>query len=353
MNDFDFTSNDFQEQLNRVAPDVDAASDNLKFIKPQTSFELSNDPQELYKGTFVIRPLERGYGVTIGNALRRVLLSSLSGAAIVSIRIDGIMHEFSSVPGVVEDVTSIVLNLKGVVLKFLTEDVRECHLEIDEEATTGPVTVTAENIRHDERVDIINPDHYICRLNAGHLRIQITAKRGRGYVSADENREIITKADYYEAEQGLITIDSIYTPVTQVAYHVNKFRVEDDPSYEELVMEVTTNGGINPDEAIATAAKILIDQLAIVVDLSDAAKNKEHLIEKQIEDSPAPVDRAIEELDLNTRPFNCLKRAGIHTLRELTQMTEDDMIRIRNLGSKSIQEIKQKLLEMGLSFAKR
>jgi DNA-directed RNA polymerase subunit alpha len=358
----DFFNNNLQEQLNNLSSfSQDASSDNLKFFKPKTLFERSEDPNELYTGTFTMRPLERGYGVTIGNALRRVLLSSLSGAAIVSIRVEGgvdgelnpVMHEFSSVPGVVEDVTSIVLNLKGVVLKFLVDGLNESKLEIDEEVTDKPLTITAENIRHDERVEIINPNQYICRLNAGHIRIQITARRGRGYVSADENRELLSKSLYNEAEQGLIAIDSLYTPVTKVAYHVNKFRVEDNPNYEELVMEVTTNGGVNPDDAIATAAKILTDQLSVVVTLSETAGEKDHLIDKQIETVVTPADRPIEELDLNTRPFNCLKRAGIKTLRELTQMSEDDMIRIRNLGSKSIQEIKVKLNELGLSFAKR
>lgn len=335
-------ANDFQESLYEITQEPkQVTSDELKFIKPQTSFELVQG--ERYHGTFTMKPLERGYGQTIGNALRRVLLSSLSGAAIISLQIDGVQHEFTSIPGVVEDVTAIVLNLKGVVLRFLSDDVVDDKLEIDVE---GPKSVFASDIIVSDQVEVINPDQYICRVNAGHLRIMLNARRGRGYVSADQNRE------FANAQPGIIAIDSIYTPVLKVGYKVNKYRIDDNPNYEELVMDITTNGGMTPDHAVASAAKILIEQLDPIVELSDKAKEEEHLIEKPEEPSTANPDRQIEDLDLSVRSYNCLKRAGINTIGELTEKTEEDMMKIRNLGKKSLKEIKDRLQEMGLVFAR-
>ena len=324
---------DYQESTKNTSYSV------IKFIKPEARFELDKENPE--RGTFTLKPLERGYGQTIGNALRRVLLASLPGAAIISIEIDGVQHEFTSIPGVVEDVTSIILNLKNVVLKFLSDEVSEKHLEID---VDGPYTVTAEDIICDDQVEVVNPTQYICKVNAGHLRIQMKAAKGRGYDNADRNRE---KAN---AQPGIIAIDSIYTPVVKVGYNVNKIMVKDDPTFEELVMDVTTNGGISPEHAVASAARILIDQLSSVLDLSDKAKEEVSIIEKPREEESALPDKPIEDLDLGIRSYNCLKRAGIHTVRDLVDQNEEDMMKIRNLGKKSLKEIKHKLAEIGLGF---
>ena len=284
--------------------------------------------------------------LTVGNAMRRVLLASLPGAAITSIQIDGIQHEFSSIPGVVEDVTGIVLNLKSVVLKILSEDaIEKDNLEIDVE---GPMTVTAEDILCDEEVEIVNKDQYICRVNSGRLRIRMTARKGIGYKNADENRE------YYESQAGIIPIDSIYTPVVKVAYHVNKVRIQDNANYEELVLDVTTNGGVTPEYAVAKAAMILRDQLECIVSLSDRAIQEGATTGQSVvesEESQTP-DRPIEDLDFSVRSYNCLKRFGIYKISELCEKTEEDMMKIRNLGKKSLKEIKDKLQEMGLGFAR-
>ena len=333
-NEFQETLNEFQESTQNTSYSV------LKFIKPDARFESST---EEYTGTFYLKPLERGYGQTIGNALRRVLLSSLPGAAIISIEIDGVQHEFTSIPGVVEDVTSIILNLKGVVLKFLSDNVTEKRLEID---VTGPHTVTAEDIICDEQVEVVNPEQFICRVNAGHLRIQMKALKGRGYSNADMNR---AKAN---AQPGIIAIDSIYTPVVKVGYKVNKIMVKDDPTFEELIMEVKTNGGITPEHAIASAAKILIDQLSSVLDLSEKAKEEVSVVEKPMETQSSYPDKPIEDLDLGIRSYNCLKRAGINTIGELAEKTEEDVMKFRNLGKKSLKEIKDKLIEVNLGFAR-
>ena len=329
-------NNDFYEGSN-------AASDELKLIAPKATIDYTTGDKNF--AVLDVQPLERGYGLTIGNALRRVLLASLPGAAITSIQIDGISHEFSSIPGVVEDVTGIVLNLKSVVLKILSEDVMEKNLEID---VKGPMTVTAGDIIADEEVEIVNKDQYICRVNEGHLRIQLTARKGIGYKNADENRE------YYESIAGVIPIDSIYTPVTKVAYHVNKVRIQDNANYDELVMEVTTNGGVTPEYAVAKAAKILKDQLDCVIGLSQEAIDQGNTTGVQAHDTEKPQtpDRPIEDLDLSVRSYNCLKRFGIFKISELVDKTEEDMMKIRNLGKKSLKEIKDKLAEMGLGFAR-
>lgn len=331
----------FSEEETYVSQDAQVVEqDELKFIKPESSYEaVSGEPN---KGIFRIKPLDRGYGLTIGNALRRVLLASLPGAAIINIQIDGVQHEFSSIDGVIEDVTSIILNLKGVVLKYVTDTMDIKNMLIDVE---GPCTVTAADITCDDEVEVVNKDQYICRVTSGHLHIQLQCKRGVGYQNGDENRK------YTERIAGYIPIDSIYTPVVNVAYKVNKVRVEDNPNYEELVMEITTNGGITPDAAIAQAAKILSDHLSCVINLSEAAKETETMIEKKKEEVEVKTDRPVEDLpNLSLRSYNCLKRAGIQTIGELTEKTEEDMIKIRNLGKKSLKEIKDRLTEMGLGF---
>lgn len=315
---------------------------DLKFIKPHTT-DIS-DPSTPNVGKFVISPLERGFGITVGNSLRRILLSSLPGAAIVNIEIDGIQHEFSSVDGVVEDVTAIILNLKQVVLKILNDDPNvEKRLEIYAE---GPTKVYAKDIIADDEVEIVNPDLEICTVNEGKFRMVMTARRGVGYVSNEKNRQ------YSKVSVGVIPIDSIYTPVVKTAYSVKNTRVEDNPNYDELTIEVTTNGSTTPKEAMGVAAKMLIDHLNCIVDLSEKAEDEDYMVEHKSEESSRNLDRPIEDLDLSVRSYNCLRRAGIHVLRELIEKTEEDMMKVRNLGKKSLKEVKQKLEELGLSLAR-
>lgn len=331
---------EFNEALKNYESPNEKKSD-LQLNQPTALYSINKE--ELYKGSLTLKPLERGYGLTIGNALRRVLLASLPGCAIISIEIDGVQHEFTPIKGVVEDVTAIILNLKGVVLKYLGDNPNEQKtLEID---VTGPKTVTAGDIICDEQIEIVNPDFYICRVNEGKLRIQMKAKCGIGYVSADDNRKL------GEDLPGIIPIDSIFTPVLKVAYHVNKTRVKDNANLDELILEVTTNGGDTPDHAIATAAKILIDHLNCVVALTDKPilVGVQSSVQEPVQ-STLP-DRSVGDLDLSVRSYNCLMRAGIHTIRELTEKTEEDMIKVRNLGKKSLKEIKDHLQEMGLGFA--
>jgi len=334
---------DFKDAYSDNFDESRAASDELKLVAPKANYVQNNDEEN--SGTLHLKPLERGYGLTVGNALRRVLLASLPGAAITSIQIEGIQHEFSPVKGVVEDVTGIILNLKCVVLKILSDTAIEKSLEID---VTGPTTVTAGDIIADEEVEIVNTDQYICRVNEGRFRIQMTARRGIGYKNADENRE------YYENLPGVIAIDSIYTPVTRVAYHIEKVRIQDDPNYEELILDVHTNGGVTPEYAVAKAARILRDQLETVTKLSERVETEGSTTGQTVietEESQTP-DRPIEDLDLSVRSYNCLKRFGIYKISELCDKTEEDMMKIRNLGKKSLKEIKDKLIEMGLGFAR-
>lgn len=332
------------EDFNEALKNIISSTDNSNYLllnQPKAIYK--QNEEDTYKGTLILKPLERGYGLTIGNALRRVLLASLPGCAIINIEIDGVQHEFSSIKGVVEDVTAIVLNLKGVVLKYLGDNPLEKEsLEID---VIGPKTVTAQDIKCDSIIDIINPDYYICRVNEGRLRIKMTASCGIGYVSADENRKL------GEDLPGVIPIDAIYTPVTNVSYVVNKTRVNDNANLDELVLDITTNGGITPDHAIATAAKILIEHLMKVVSLTDQpimVGVQQAEIEKPTSQLP---DKRIEDLDLSVRSYNCLMRAGIHTIRELTEKTEEDMMKFRNLGKKSLKEIKDNLQKIGLGFS--
>ena len=335
---------DYKDSFYEVKADQSKNFDELKLSAPTATITNSNSTENFAQ--LSLKPLERGYGLTIGNALRRVLLASLPGAAITSIKIDGVQHEFSSIKGVVEDVTGIVLNLKSVVLKIDSESM-EKDLEIDVE---GPKTVTAEDIICDEEVEVVNKDQYICRVNEGKLRIQMTARKGIGYKSADENRE-----EYYSTSPEIIPIDSIYTPVTKVAYHIGKVRYKGNPNYEELVLDVTTNGGVTPEYAVAKAAKILKDQLDSIIILSDKAEKEGsttgETVDTESNESSTP-DRPIEDLDLSVRSYNCLKRFGIFKISELVDKTEEDMMKIRNLGKKSLKEIKDKLQEMGLGFSR-
>lgn len=313
---------------------------DLKFEKPKT---ITEELDETY-GRFVITPLDRGFGITVGNSLRRVLLSSLPGAAIVNVTIDGVEHEFTAIDNVVEDVTTIVLNLKGIILTIDNPNPSiEKRLEV---IVDGPADVRASDIITDDEVEIINPDHYICHVNKGkRFRMVLHARKGNGYVNATKNAG-------YDNMVGVIPIDSIYTPVLKANYTVEKTRVDDNADHDKLIMEVWTNGSIGPKEAIGTASKMLIDHLYSVVELSTKAMNEDFMIERKSEETTRNLEKPIEDLDLSVRSYNCLKRAGIHTLGELIEKTEEDMMKVRNLGKKSLKEVKQKLEELNLSLSK-
>lgn len=287
-------------------------------------------------GKFVVEPLERGYGTTLGNSLRRILLSSLPGAAITNIQIDGVLHEFSTIPGVREDVTQIILNIKGLALKLYAEE--EKTLEID---ITGPATVTAGDIIVDSDVEILNKDLVICSVAEGAtFHARLTVKPGRGYVQADENKK-------EDMPIGVLPVDSIYTPVRRVNYQVENTRVGRRDDFDKLTMEIWTDGSIIPQEALSLAAKIMTEHLDIFVNLTDEAKNAEIMVEKE-----KMLEMTIEELDLSVRSYNCLKRAGINTVQELTNKSEPEMIKVRNLGRKSLEEVKLKLHDLGLGLRK-
>ncbi|MEK4496552.1 MULTISPECIES: DNA-directed RNA polymerase subunit alpha [Ureibacillus] len=311
----------------------------IEIEKPKIeTVEISEDSTY---GKFVIEPLERGYGTTLGNSLRRILLSSLPGAAITSVQIDGVLHEFSTIEGVVEDVASIILNLKKLALKIYSDE--EKILEID---VKGEATVTASDITHDSDVEILNPDLYIATIASnGHLRIRMYAKRGRGYIPADQNKR-------EDLPIGVIPIDSIYTPVSRVNYQVENTRVGQNSDYDKLSLDVWTDGSIGPKEAISLGAKILTEHLNIFVGLTDEAQAAEIMVEKEEDQKEKVLEMTIEELDLSVRSYNCLKRAGINTVLELTNKSEDDMMKVRNLGRKSLEEVKAKLAELGLSLRK-
>lgn len=292
-------------------------------------------------GKFVVEPLERGYGTTLGNSLRRILLSSLPGAAVTSIQIDGVLHEFSTIEGVVEDVTQIILNIKKVSLKIESDE--EKSLEIN---VKGPATVTAGDIQGDSDVEILNPDQYICTVADGvTFHAVLTADTGRGYVSADEN-----KARKDDMPISVLPIDSIYTPIERVNYQVENTRVGQRDDYDKLTLDVWTDGSISPSEATSLSAKILTEHLALFVNLTDEAQDAEIMVEKEETHKEKMLEMSIEELDLSVRSYNCLKRAGINTVQELTDKTEAQMMKVRNLGRKSLEEVKVKLTDLGLSL---
>lgn len=293
-------------------------------------------------GKFVVEPLERGYGTTLGNSLRRVLLSSLPGYAITSVKIDGVLHEFSTIDGVKEDVTEIVLNLKGVILKIHGDAVKTLYID-----ASGKGTVTAGDIKADSDVEILNPEHVIANLEDGAvLKMELTADKGRGYVSAERNKQLM------QPIIGVIAIDSIYTPVLKVNYTVENTRVGQITDYDKLSIEIWTDGTISAQEAVSLAAKILTDHLNLFVDLSDEARETETMIVKSDDSKGKILEMTIEELDLSVRSFNCLKRAGINTVEDLTNKTEEDMMRVRNLGRKSLDEVVAKLDSLGLALRK-
>ncbi|WP_062196924.1 DNA-directed RNA polymerase subunit alpha [Massilibacterium senegalense] len=309
----------------------------IEIEKPRIeTVELSNDATY---GKFVVEPLERGYGTTLGNSLRRILLSSLPGAAVTSVHIDGVLHEFSTIEGVVEDVTMIILNLKKLAMKIYSDEEKTLEIDVSDEGV-----VTAADITHDSDVEILNPDLHIATLAKGaHLHMKLTAKRGRGYVPAEGN-----KSD--EQPIGVIPIDSIYTPISRVTYQVENTRVGQNTNFDKLTLDVWTNGSIRPDEAVSLAAKILTEHLNIFVNLTEEAKTTTIMVEKEEDQKEKVLEMTIEELDLSVRSYNCLKRAGINTVQELTQKSEDDMMKVRNLGKKSMDEVRFKLNELGLGL---
>lgn len=313
----------------------------LKFEKPKTSIEEFKGNY----GKFVVTPLERGFGITLGNALRRILLSSLPGAAFVNVKIDGAEHEFQNVDGVVEDTITMILNLKRVVLAVDSEDPNyEATVEIDK----GEGEVTAGDIILNSDIKVINPEQHIATVAAGgRLHMTLTVRRGVGYVSSAANKE-------YVKSIGTIAIDSIYTPVVNVAFNVEKTRVENVnvASFDKLTIEVTTNGSVKPDEALAVASKIMMEHLQVIVELSEKASTSEYMIEAKVDNENTKLEMKVEELDLSQRSSNCLRRAGIQTVAELANKTEEELIKVKNLGRKSLKEIKDKLEALGLGFKK-
>ncbi len=289
-------------------------------------------------GKFVVEPLERGFGQTLGNALRRVLLSSLPGVAVSSVHIDGVQHEFSTVPGVKEDVTELILNFKELVAKLYCDQPKQVYIDMH-----GPCEVTAEDIRVDDEVEIVNPDLHIATLNEGaHLQIQIMLDKGRGYVSADKNK-------VSNMPIGVIPVDSVFTPIKKVNYTVEDTRVGQITDYDKLTLEVWTNGSVLPDEAISTAAKILSEHLALFVGLTDHVMPVNFNLPED-DKKEKVLEMTIEELDLSVRAYNCLKRAGINSVSELVQRNQEDMMKVRNLGRKSLEEVEQKLAALGLGL---
>ena len=290
-------------------------------------------------GKFVVEPLERGYGTTLGNSLRRILLSSIPGAAVRTVKIEGVLHEFSTIPGVVEDTTELILNIKRLALKIHSDE--EKTIVIDAE---GAGSVTAADIRADSDVDIMNPDLHIATLSEGaHLYAELVAGRGRGYVSADRNKE-------GEQEIGVIPIDSLYSPITRVNFQVENTRVGQVTDYDKLTLEVWTDGSVTPEEAVSLGAKILTEHLLLFVGLNEQGKDTDIMVEKEDTSSDKTLEMPIEELDLSVRSYNCLKRAGINTVGELCSRTEEEMMKVRNLGRKSLEEVVEKLGALGLSL---
>ena len=310
-----------------------------------TTVSLSEDGK---KGEFVVEPLERGFGTTLGNSLRRVMLSSLPGVAVTSIKIDGPLHEFSTVPGVLEDVTEIVLNVKGIVAKLHNGGPKTVVIDV-----TDAQEVTAGDIKPDSDLEILNPEHHICTLDDGaRFYMELTFDTGRGYISQERNKQIHTAAlnSTTSAPIGTIYTDSIYTPVYSVSYTVDNTRVGNITDFEKLSLEVVTNGTISAKEAISLGAKILNEHLNLFIDLSEEAKTKDFMVERPETVKEKVLVMTIEELDMSVRSFNCLKRAGIDTVEDLTTRTEEDMIKVRNLGKKSLEEVIQKLHSLGLDL---
>ena len=311
----------------------------LNFEKP--IYKITDYIENNNYGKFELEPLERGFGTTIGNALRRVMLSNMPGSAIVAVRIDGVMHEFQTIDGVVEDVTAIILNLKGVVLKNNSDEVKILTLDVNEERV-----VTAADIKGDADVEIMNPDQVIATLSkGGKLSMELIVANGRGYAQVDENKK------YLENQKlGFIPVDSNFSPVERISYEVESARVGQDANFDKLIMYVSTKGSIRPEEAMALGAKILIEHFNILTELSEIADMTGIMTAKQEDSKLKKLETSIDDLDFSVRAYNCLKRAGINTLGDLTEKSELEMMKIRNLGKKSLKEVIDKIKDMGLRF---
>ena len=320
----------------------------IEIEKPNiTTVNLSEDGTS---GKFIVEPLERGFGTTLGNSLRRIMLSSLPGYAVTNIKIDGVLHEFSTIPGVKEDVTEIVLNVKGIIAKLHCNSPKTVIIDV-----TGEKEVVAGDIKQDSDIEILNPTHHIATVGENErLYMELTFDRGRGYVAQDRNKQLhqAMLGGNISAPIGTIYTDSIYTPVYKVSYTVENTRVGNITDYDKLTLEVLTNGTISASEAISFGAKILNEHLNLFVNLSDEAKNVEIMVEREETIKEKVLEMTIEELDMSVRSFNCLKRAGIDTVEDLTNRTEEDMIKVRNLGKKSLEEVINKLHSFGLELRK-
>ena len=307
------------------------------------NIEVAEISEDKKYGKFVVEPLERGYGITLGNSLRRIMLSSLPGAAVSQIKIEGVLHEFSSIPGVKEDVTEIIMNIKNLAIKNNSEtnEPKTAYIEFE-----GEGVVRASDIQADQDIEILNPDMVIATLSGGKeskLYMELTITKGRGYVSAEKNKS-------EDLPIGVIAIDSIYTPVERVNMTVANTRVGQVTDYDKLTLDVYTNGTLAPDEAVSLAAKVLSEHLNLFIDLSENAKTAEIMVEKEDNEKEKVLEMSIDELELSVRSYNCLKRAGINTVEELTNKTSEDMMKVRNLGRKSLEEVLAKLKELGLQL---
>lgn len=307
------------------------------------NIEVAEISEDKKYGKFVVEPLERGYGITLGNSLRRIMLSSLPGAAVSQVKIDGVLHEFSSIPSVKEDVTEIIMNIKSLAIKnnSTTNEPKTAYIEFE-----GEGVVKASDIQVDQDIEIMNPDLTIATLSGGkdsRLYMELTITKGRGYVSADKNKS-------EDLPIGVIAVDSIYTPVERVNMTVENTRVGQVTDYDKLTLDVYTNGTLAPDEAVSLAAKVLSEHLSLFIDLSENAKNTEVMVEKEDDEKEKVLEMSIDELELSVRSYNCLKRAGINTVEELANKTSEDMMKVRNLGRKSLEEVLAKLKELGLQL---
>lgn len=311
----------------------------MNFEKPE--YKITEYVEKNSYGRFELEPLERGFGTTIGNALRRVMLSSLPGSAVTSVKIDGVLHEFQKIDGIREDVTTIIINLKSLVVKNHTKENLTMRLVANEE---GPVT--ASMIEHDPDIEIINPDLVICNLvKGGKIDIEMTVGNGRGYVDSKQNKELLDNV-----QVGVIPIDSLYSPIERVSYEVESARVGQNENFDKLIMDVYTNGSITPEEAMALSSKILIEHLNIVADLNQISDITGIIAEKKVDTITKTLETPIEEIEFSVRAYNCLKRAGINTMQDLIDKKEVEVTKIRNLGKKSLKEVLDKVKEMGLKF---
>ena len=311
----------------------------MNFEKPE--YKITEYVEKNSYGRFELEPLERGFGTTIGNALRRVMLSSLPGSAVTSVKIDGVLHEFQKIDGIREDVTTIIINLKSLVLKYHTKENKTMRLVANTEGV-----VTAGMIEHDADIEIINPDLVICKLvEGGKIDIEMTVGNGRGYVDSKQNKELLDNTAV-----GVIPIDSLYSPIERVSYEVESARVGQNENFDKLIMDVYTNGSITPEEAMALSSKILIEHLNIVADLNQISDITGIIAEKKVDTITKTLETPIEEIEFSVRAYNCLKRAGINTMQDLIDKKEVEVTKIRNLGKKSLKEVIDKVKEMGLKF---